>query len=190
MIPELIDYISELFPSITPYTAKGAKDAMKQFQQYGIKSRFVTQAFDDEPQQGDVFSVVPFSEFDEEGNLITYQIKGMLLTNSCDSIRNENLHFAAMWPLEDHADDIAYQQMIKSNCNFQFLYYPDSKLEDSYVDFQLITSVSRKAFTDYLQSGKTSRLASLNQVGYFILLSKLTVFFMRPEDADIVASRE
>ena len=73
--------------------------------------------------------------------------------------------------------------------NFEYLYFPDTEIGDSFVNFGLITSVSREAFQKFVEAGKSERIASLNATGYFLFITKLTVFLMRPEDSEVYASR-
>ena len=71
----------------------------------------------------------------------------------------------------------------------EYLYFPDTDIGHSFVNFGLITSISREAFERFVSEGKSERIASLNETGYFLFITKLTVFLMRPEDGDVYASR-
>jgi len=189
MLSELVAFLGELFPSISPYTKQGAMDAMKQFENYNIKSRFLTTSLDDDLQQGDIFTLVPFVFIDENGDVNTLITKGMLLTNSCDATRNDELQFAAMYRLEDYQRSGGDTRSIVNNKNYQFLYYPDNEIDGWYVDFGTITSISRVVFLRLMEEHKSERLASLNDIGWFVLITKLTVFFMRPDDPEVLESR-
>ena len=115
---------------------------------------------------------------------------GILLNNTCDAVRSERLQFAAMSSLKDYSQDSAILDAVKSNINYDYLYFPDQKVDDKFVNFNLIGSVSRDAFQKSIKVGKTERVASLNTTGYFLFLTKLTVYLMRPEDTEVYASRE
>lgn len=39
---------------------------------------------------------------------------GMLLTNSCDIVRNDNLQLAAMTPIDEYSKDAAKQEAIRA----------------------------------------------------------------------------
>lgn len=184
-----IDFLEKLFPAIEPYAANRAKEAVKEFSRYGTKTPFFSKPLDEDFQQGDIFTRVPFVYIDKNGKGQLAVTGGMLLTNSCDTTRNERLQFAAMTPLADYSANPANIDAVTSNLNFEYLYFPDTEVSDSFVNFGLITSVSRDAFKKFVESGKSERIASLNATGYFLFVTKLTVFLMRPEDSDVYASR-
>ena len=183
-----IDFLENLFPSIEPYTAERAKEAVREFSRYERKTPFFARPMDDDLQQGDIFTKVPFVYIDKNGKGQLAVTGGMLL-NSCDTTRNERLQFAAMTPLAAYSADPAHINAVKSNMNFEYLYFPDTEIDDLFVNFGLITSVSREAFQKFVEAGKSERIASLNATGYFLFITKLTVFLMRPEDSEVYASR-
>lgn len=189
MMDGYIDFLENLFPAIEPYTAERAKRAVKEFSRYERKTPFFARPMDDDFQQGDIFTKVPFVYIDKDGKGQLAVTGGMLLTNSCDITRNERLQFAAMTPLAAYSADPAHLDAVKSNTNFEYLYFPDTEIDDSFVNFGLITSVSREAFQKFVEAGKSERIASLNATGYFLFITKLTVFLMRPEDSEVYASR-
>lgn len=189
MIDGYIDFLEKLFPVIDPYTADGAKKAVREFQRYGVKTPFFTSPLDEDYQQGDIFSRVPFAYIDREGKGQVAVTGGMLLSNSCDVTRNDTLQFAAVAPLSNYSVDDFDVSAVTSNMNYEYLYFPDTNLGDSFVNFGLISTISRTVFEEYVQAGKSERIASLNSLGYFLFITKLTVFFMRPEDPEVYASR-
>ena len=163
---------------------------MREFSRYETKTPFFSHPLDKDFQQGDIFSKVPFVYIDKNGKVQLFLTGGILLTNSCDATRNEYLQFAAMTPLADYSTDPVYQNAVKSNTNFEYLYFPDTKIDDQFVNFGLIASVSRESFQRFVEVGKSQRIASLNATGYFLFITKLTVFLMRPEDGEVYASRK
>ena len=94
-----------------------------------------------------------------------------------------------MTPLAAYSANPAHLDAVKSNINYEYLYFPDTEIDDSFVSFGLITSVSREAFQRFVEAGKSERIASLNATGYFLFITKLTVFLMKPEDSEVYASR-
>ncbi len=121
MTDAYIDFLEELFPAISPYTAQRAKDAVREFSRYGSKAPFFAEPLDEEFQQGDIFSKVPFVYVDKEGQGQLAVLGGMLLTNSCDIVRNDNLQFAAMTPIDEYSRDGAKQEAVRSNENYEYL---------------------------------------------------------------------
>lgn len=190
MMNEYISFLQKLFPAIDPYTAQQAKNAVKEFARYGEKTPFFTEPLDKDFQQGDIFSKVPFVYVDRNGQVQLAEVGGMLLTNPCDATRNELLQFAAVTPLESYSANPRNIVVVTSNINYQYLYFPDTKLHDSFVNLGLITSISRESFEGYVAAGKSERKVSLNLTGYFLFITKLTVFFMRPEDREVLISRD
>ena len=168
MMNEYISFLQKLFPAIDPYTAQQAKNAVKEFARYGEKTPFFTEPLDKDFQQGDIFSKVPFVYVD----------------------RNGQVQLAEVTPLESYSANPRNIVAVTSNINYQYLYFPDTKLHDSFVNLGLITSISRESFEGYVAAGKSERKVSLNLTGYFLFITKLTVFFMRPEDREVLISRD
>lgn len=190
MMDAYIDFLEKLFPAIDPYTASRAKDAVKEFSRYGRKGCFLTFPAGDDFQQGDIFSGVLFCFVADDGQVRIMVSYGILLNNTCDAVRSDRLQFAAMSSFKDYSQDSAILDAVKSNINYDYLYFPDQKVDDKFVNFNLIGSVSRDAFQKSIKVGKTERVASLNLAGYFLFLTKLTVYLMRPEDTEVYASRK
>lgn len=188
MIPEFIDFCKALFPSIDPYTAEQAKMVMDQFENTD-KPKLTTAINDFDLLQGDFFSEIPFVFIDEDGTVKTYFAKAELLSNTCDATRDDNLLFAAVRPIDDYAENENLINAIKKNQKYSMFYIPDYPMEKYYVDFEQITSIPRNAFIKLHENGNVDRIATLTSVGYYMLISKLTVFFMRPEDVETNNSR-
>lgn len=189
MIPEFIDFCQELFPCIDPYTREQAKLAMTQFE--GVNGPVLTKQYDSfDLFQGDIFSEIPFFYVNEAGQLKKVMRKAQLLSNTCDASRDDLLLFAAIHPLSDYSDKPSMVDTIMKNKKFNAFYLPDHRLQNEYIDFELICSMPRTAFLKLCEIGKVNRIASLNLVGYYMFLCKMTVFFMRPEDEIVNASRD
>ncbi len=188
MIPEFIDFCTELFPSISPYTAEEAKKVMKQFEE-NEKPQVVRTTKEFDLLQGDIFSEIPFVYVDTNGEIRSFLAKAELLSNTCDATRDERLLFAAVRPLETFSDNKDAIEAIKQNKRYSAFYLTDHPLEDSYVDLEMVTTISRDLFNRLVEEGKVNRIATLTSVGYYMLISKLTVFFMRPEDVETNQNR-
>ncbi|MEE0706236.1 MAG: hypothetical protein UCH28_07610 [Adlercreutzia sp.] len=190
MIPEFLEYISHLFPSISPYTEEGARLALKQFEQSGAMGSLTLAQNTEDMRQGDIFSEMSVPLVDEAGAIKIYRARVMLLSNTCDCERNSNLEFAVIWPMDELSTDPAKVAGFKSNKNYQFLYLPDARLENDLIDFGAIFSLPRKLFNKMVEAESIQKVASLSWVGYYLFLCKLTVFFMRPEDVEVNKSRD
>ena len=189
MIKELVEFYEEIFPSISPYTADEAKKACDQFKNEGRTFSTTMSNCLEDLSQGDIFSEIPFIFIGKDGKQRTIKARAMLLSNTCDCVRNERLQFAAMFKVSDFSDEEGIRESIRHNKYFQCLYLPDNRLDDEFVDFGLICSYDREFFKQIINMGKVVKIASLSQVGYYILLTKLTVYFLRPEDMEVNESR-
>jgi len=190
MINEFIDFCSDLFPSIAPYKINNLKKAIEQF-------RFTGKTFDvcrstplEDLSQGDVFEEIPFRYINDEGKEITLKRKAMLLSNTCDASRNSTLIFAALIPLDEFQKEYSSMSDIKNNIITQLMYIPCNYTQNEAVDFGLINSYSRIAFNQMLNLGKTNKIYSLNDYGFYMLLSKITMFFCRRQDVETEAERQ
>ena len=184
MITEFIDFCKEVFPSIDPYTAERAKTALLQFEKDGRIINYITNNLNkNEIYQGDIFTDMPFYYMQPDGTYGMAKYKAQLLTNTCDSVRNENLNFAAILPLNKFSDK--FQANIIKNKTYQFLYLPDNKTKDFVIDFGLINTISREAFIKAINYKKIKKIVSLSDIGYYMFICKLTVYFMRPEDIKV-----
>ena len=63
-------------------------------------------------------------------------------------------------------------------------------MNEKYICFNLMTSYDKRLICQGIENGKIRRIASLNQLGYYFFIIKLTVYLMRKEDSDTLASRE
>ena len=190
MIPEFIEFCKELFPSINPYTRDQAKRAMEQFENLYGNPKLVTHPKDGELYQGDIYTEIPFLYINEFGEQSCIMRKAQLLTNTCDAVRDDNLIFAAIHPCEEFSKEQKDLTSIKRNRTFRLFYIPDPETKDLLIDFSLLTTLSRTTFQSLLQKGMVHRVAALSQIGYYMFICKLTVFFMRPEDAQVNKDRD
>ena len=190
MIPEFIEFCKELFPSINPYTRDQAKRAMEQFENLYGNPKLVTHPKEGELYQGDISTESPFLYINEFGEQTCIMRKAQLLTNTCDAVRDDNLIFAAIHPCEEFSKEQKDLTSIKRNRTFRLFYIPDPETKDLLIDFSLLTTLSRTTFQSLLQKGMVHRVAALSQIGYYMFICKLTVFFMRPEDAQVNKDRD
>lgn len=188
MIPEFVDFCKALFPNIDPYVKEQAKLAMKQFED--VEGPVLSKSCDSfDLLQGDIFSEIPFSYTDENGEIRIICCKALLLSNTCDASRDESLLFAAIHPLSRLGGNESMVASIMKNKCYSAFYLPDSIMKDDYIDFELISTMSRDAFLALQRMHKVRRIASLTLVGYYMFICKLTVFFMRPEDVEVNSGR-
>ena len=78
---------------------------------------------------------------------------------------------------------------IANNHINRLLYLPDQHFPDNVVDLGALNCFSKELIESGLKCGKLKKLASLNTLGYYVFLIKLTVHFMRPEDTGVQVDR-
>lgn len=186
MISEFVSFVKELFPSINPYTKEQVRSALKQFETSGQYYRFFLNHPFDFLAQGDIIESLPFIKYDKFGNQSVYKTKGMLLSNTCDAENDDVVVFAPLIPLDKlklNKSDVA------NNLIYRLLYFPDSFVSNYVVDLSLMNSFSKDLIVSSLEGKKLNKVASLNDFGYYLFLSKLTVHMMRPEDESVQKDR-
>lgn len=186
MLNEFIRFSTELFPSISPYTKDEVRKAIQQFKDYGRQYQFCMPQPFDFLTQGDIISEIPFIRYKENGERETARFKGMLLSNTCDAERDPALLFAPLLPIDEIDAD---RQAVLNNTVYRLLYIPDSDLLEYAIDLSLINSIPRKVILKGIEMGRIHKVASLNRLGYYLFLTKLTVHLMRPEDTGVQADR-
>lgn len=194
-----IDLVKDIFPStVDKFTAEEAKECLKQFRKenkfgnqsvgLGKEYDFFTKYSDDILRQGDILDKVPFLYINTKGEQKRLITKGMILSNTCDLSRDEYIHIAPLIEIEDlikvvdEEKRVNYKKDLIDNRIFRFLYLPHNCLKDYVVNFHLITSFPRGLMVNKIESKEINVENSLNQIGFYFLLCKLTVYFMREEN--------
>ncbi len=188
MIDQFIEFTKELFPCISPYVAVKTKEAINQFKQgKEYKFDFFTHTPFDYFSQGDVFDDLPFIRQDTDGELQVYKTKGILLSNTCSADHDSEIIFAPFLQINDLKIN---KSELVNNTFYRLFYIPgDERYEEYAIDFSLLNTFKKDVLNKRLLSGKTKKEASLNQFGYYFLLCKLTINFMRPEDTEVQSIR-
>lgn len=180
MMNNFISFVEGLFP-IDPYIAKQAHLAIKQFELKKEREDVTRPLYNfflpnplDYLAQGDIIDSLPFElENPDTGELIEHTAPGLVISNTCDSERDPYIVISPLLSM-----DIMYGDRKKdfnTNLTFNLLYFPDSRFSEYVVDLTIMNSFSRRIVSKY------SKIASLNQFGYYLFLCKLTVQLMRPE---------
>lgn len=187
MLREFIDFVNSVLPSVSPDFRDGAKAAISQFEKDGNKANYLTAGLLPELSQGDIISKVLFAYFEENGELKTFAADAMVISTSCHIDQKDKLLIVPVFPISSFSGNLVE---LKKNMVFDFMYLPDSSMSEQYICFNLMTSYDKRLICNGIENGKIKRIASLNQLGYYFFIIKLTVYLMRKEDADTLASRE
>ena len=133
-------------------------------------------------------SNIPFFYYDDKGDLQQYVTEGMIISTSCHIDQKEYLNIVPVLPIKFYKKENLYE--LKSNTIFNYMYIPNTILKDKFVDFTMVNTYNKDLLLEGIKKGKVNRLCSLNQLGYYLFIIKLTVFLMRKEDPDTMASRD
>lgn len=195
-----INLVRNVFPtSIEPFTAEKAKESLRQFRK---ENKFKGQSeglgkeydfFDMNRvgflRQGDIISGLNYFFVDKNGTQrVVRDVKMMLISNTCDASRDEFLHFAPLIPIKQCIDEfrdenkkVNFEKQIYNNNIFRFIYLPHIELSNYVVNLNLLTSIPLNIVNERIKDGMCEVKYSLNAIGFYFLLCKLTVYFMREE---------
>lgn len=181
MISEFFNFVQELFPSISPYTKESVKKAIEQFNVDSLE--WFMPSIIDNLSQGDIIDCLPFSFIDENGNEIINLLKGIVLSNSCDIDNHDYIVIAPLFEIKDVLKNEDSINKLRKNQHYDKMCFTNSYLDNMFVDFSKSSSFNTN-LVKKLINGKTKVQYSLNQYGYYLLLTKLTIYFLRPEDKE------
>lgn len=186
MLTEFIDFVDSILPAVSPDFKDNAKNAILQFENTGQTLNYIMSQPLEKLSQGDIISKVPFSYFDEDGSQKVFTADAFVLSTSCHIDQKDKIILAPILPLDSFQGNL-YD--LKKNIIFDYMYFPDLVMEDKFVDFEYFNTYSKKVIERGIAEEKIQRIASLNQMGYYFFIVKLTVYLMRKEDAETLHER-
>lgn len=186
MLEGFIDLVKSLFPCVDVVDQEKAKEAIKQFYIWREKFDCFCNSPEKELSQGDILSQVPFKYYDEDGNERSANLDAMILSVSCDIDNDNNILLAPVLPIEEIGVD---RTVVESNCIYHLVFFPDEKYFGSVIDLSLINTFPKNQINDALEKNRVNRKFSLNILGYYLLLCKIAVHLLRPEDSETLAYR-
>ncbi len=189
MLKEFIDFVDSVLPSVDPDFRDGAKTAVEQFEKEGHELDFLMSNILDELSQGDIISKVPFVYFDSDGKQKVFVADAMVISTSCHIDQKDKLILAPIIPLTEFKGNQAALNALKKNTIFDFWYIPDAKLNNGFISFSILSTYDKKLLFEGMEKGRIQRIASLNKLGYYFFIIKLSVYFMRKEDAQTLSDR-
>lgn len=187
---DFIDFVTELFPSISPYTQAQTKTSLSQFYKNGKTFECFNAVKLNGICQGDIIDNITFFKISEDGKLNKYTGQGIILSNSCDIENDDYILIAPFYPINSTGFKEEKIKDLKNNRIYGLMYFPDVSEESVFVDFSQIQSFPKTYIKDGIKNKKLFHKHSLNLVGYYLLLCKLTIHFMRPEDSNLQKDRE
>lgn len=186
MLKELIDFVDSILPSVPMGTKEGVQEAIAQFEKDGEQIKYLTANPLSELSQGDIISAVPFYYFDSDGNQKMFKTDALVLSTSCHIDQKDKLVLVPVFPLTSFKGNFVE---LKKNKVIDYMYIPEGILINSYVNFEIMNTFSKELIMSGLKNGKLTRVASLNQIGYYFFIIKLTVYLMRREDIGTLNER-
>lgn len=187
MLEEFIDYIQKIFPSIDPYIQEKTKNAIKIFHISEDKLCWLNSTPYEYLAQGDILDNIPFFKINRQGSIEVFKTKGILLSNTCSASRDESIVFAPLLNLKklglNNINDV------KKNLYYRLMYIPTTRYQEFVIDFSLMNTFNREFINDRIKKNEIVKEVSLNQMGYYLLIAKLTICFMRPEDSTVQLTR-
>lgn len=186
MLKEFIEFVESVLPSVSPDLRDSAKEAILQFEQTGEQLKYMMLSPLEQLSQGDILSKVPFSYFEDTGEQKTFVADALVLSTSCHIDQKERIVLVPVFSLEGFDGNILD---LKKNTIFDYMYIPDAILSDKFIDFEYMNTYSKKLIMGAIEADKIKRIGSLNQLGYYLFIVKLTVYLMRKEDSDTLTER-
>lgn len=186
MLKEFIKFVDSVLPAVPMETKEGVQDAIAQFEKSGEQIKYLTLNPLTELSQGDVISMVPFYYFDKNGKQKVFNSNALVLSTSCHIDQKNKIVLAPVMPLKAYEGNLVE---LKKNKVIDYMYIPDGKLIDKFIDFEIMNTFSKELILNAIKNGRIHRLESLNQIGYYFFIVKLTVYLMRREDAGTLKER-
>lgn len=177
-----MNWVKEMFPSISPYTHENALASIKDFLIKRGHVDFLMPTPLPFLAQGDAVSDIPFYYFTKDGDLISLKTAGIVLSTTCDCENDDRILVSPVIPISDYEQNGFDRGAITKNLYTGLLYIPDMALREFVVDLTIINSFNRKLVNDAIERGSITKTASLSLKGFYFFLSKITVHLMRPED--------
>ena len=177
---EFVQFVQALFPGIDPFVAAKCLEAIRQHRT--LPEDLVSGPIGGEVCQGDLIEGIRLRVPTRDGGSGAITGLSMVVSNSCDL---DNKPFALLAPsfdLELFRSDPRLPDISRNTVTnlFALDFVPGGISVVS--DLSLIQPISTEALKHALESGSVRRVCSLSEVGWYLLLSKLTVHLMRPED--------
>ncbi len=186
-----VNLYKKTFPSIEYGEKELIKDYFTDFE-YNC-DKFFTIYKSSSILQGDFLSNVKFTLISKNEDVLHTDTIGMILSNTCDIKHDEFIVMAPVFPFEYFEKIYPKEKKtidsIKKNLIFRFFYIPSCFGNPEFVvDFTKICSYEKKYLINKLEKDNTKKLLSFTQLGYYLLILKLTIHLLRSES--IEAKRE
>ena len=111
----------------------------------------------------------------------------MVINTSCHI---ENKNYLTLVPVVSVDEMETSVAAVKSNKAYEIMYIPDTRLSEYCIDFSMPVTYDSDLIKTQIENGNINRIASLSQIGYYLLLIKLNIYLMRREDPATMGLRK
>ncbi len=185
----LSQYFKEAFP-ILPGSAR--REPEQALQQFYIENIGVIQTVKDplpEWSQGDILDPIPFIDWSEDGEPVFFEAPGMIMNSTCDLDRKENIVLCPCLLLSDFKGLSAYDDISK-NIVFDFLFLGKCLTGNEWVvDLSRPMTLPRKRMMAKIEGESISRKHSLTDKGWYLLITKFAMKYLRSDDPETMGQR-
>jgi hypothetical protein len=188
MIKFFEDYCNRLFPSIDTSVKNSVLDAIKQIDM--TKTPWFMNNLLEEISQGDILDRIPFNIIQDDGSVVTYMTKGLILSNTCDLQRDPYIVIAPLFNIDGSEFNASQIETIKNNMYSEKIGFKNSYLDNYFVDLSKSMSFNRKVIVKAIEKNKIKREKSLSQFAAYMLYIKLTIYYMRIENHEHFEKRD
>lgn len=140
--------------------------------------------------QGDVLGPLPFTFESDANELVERRALGMMVSQSCDFDEDRFALFAPAFPYADFAKQSNASSIRANEITTLFYLPPLVGSEPLVVDFRLMQPFSTGQIARKAAQGELVRERSFTDLGWYLLLAKLTLHFLRPQPEDDERSPE
>ena len=173
----------EVFPSIEPENARAYLNTL--WSRPVVWTDLYANPLPTNICQGDIIAPITFVLQDDSGDFGEFTAAGMILSHSCD-LEDDYLVLALCEPAAAYAQHRSIGDL-RNNTLFQTFFLRDVPgMGDQVVDLGTVQSFRRSVIFRDLQNGTVVRYSSFTQLGYYFLMAKMTVRWLRPQPPDEV----
>lgn len=191
MLRSFAEILGRLFPSVEPEVRRKFIDALREGRP--IAKELYAATLPAGICQGDLIERICIHSLEEDSEWYEFDGIGLVLSNTCDAAMQTYVTVAACYPYSEFAGDpelaknAGFLASVHSNEITQFLFLPGvPRIGDVVADLSLVGSISRVWLQEQLEEHGRFRVAALSPLGYYLLVSKLTVHLLRPETQEVV----
>lgn len=191
MSKEFVEVLKELFPPFSNTTKENLK---KLITKHAENPSFIFESsIPQEIRQGDIVTNIPFQTLYEGDEYLGKRLSGMMISTTCDFEHEKTVLFAPGYDIdvfkECFGEDPDKLRDLRNNAIYDKFYLPAYLgVSELIIDFNGINSFSVNYIKEIISKKTSQRVSSLAQNGYYYLLCKLTVHFLRPEGNEILRS--